>query len=92
LFCGINAARLSRGRDTLTLPAETMLGALCRYISHAESKGYQPTNAAFGLLPPAPPGIRRKRERRLARSRRALAALDRWIDEHASDFAVEQAL
>jgi methylenetetrahydrofolate--tRNA-(uracil-5-)-methyltransferase len=69
-----------------------MLGALCRYISHAESQGYQPTNAAFGLLPPAPPGIRKKRERRLARSTRALAALDRWIDEHASDFAMEQAL
>jgi methylenetetrahydrofolate--tRNA-(uracil-5-)-methyltransferase len=92
LFCGINAARLARGLSTLTLPTESMLGALCRYISHAESRGYQPTNAAFGLLPPAPPGIRKKRERRLARSTRALAALDRWIDEHASDFAMEQAL
>ena len=82
LLCGINAARLICGERTLALPIETMLGALCHYISHTEADGYQPTNAAFGLLPPPPKGVRRKRDRRLARSKRALEALDAWIAAH----------
>ncbi len=61
-----------------------MLGALCHYISHADPKGYQPTNAAFGLLPEAPPGIRRKRDRRLARGRRALDAMEAFVERHAA--------
>jgi len=51
LLCGINAARLARGETTLTLPRETMLGALCHYICHTDPRGYQPTNVSFGLLP-----------------------------------------
>jgi methylenetetrahydrofolate--tRNA-(uracil-5-)-methyltransferase len=78
LLAGINAARVVRGEATHTLPETTMLGALCRYISLAERDDYQPTNAAFGLLP-VPPGVRRKKERRAARVERALEALDGWI-------------
>jgi methylenetetrahydrofolate--tRNA-(uracil-5-)-methyltransferase len=90
LLCGINAARLARGREAVTLPRETMLGALCHYISHASAADYQPTNAAFGLLPEAPPGLRKKKDRRLARSERALRALDGWIREHGELPALEQ--
>ncbi len=79
LLSGINAARLAGGDTTLRLPPETMLGALCHYISHTDKKDYQPTNAAFGLLPPPPSNVRRRKERRLARSRRALEALDGWV-------------
>jgi methylenetetrahydrofolate--tRNA-(uracil-5-)-methyltransferase len=82
LLAGINAARLAVGRDPVVLPRETMLGALCHYISHAERDAYQPTNAAFGLLPDPPRMARGRRERRLARSRRALEALDAWIEQH----------
>ncbi len=46
----------------------------------AEADAYQPTNAAFGLLPEAPRGIRKKRDRRLARSKRALESLDAWLE------------
>ena len=66
-----------------------MLGALCHYISHTDPAGYQPTNGTFGLLPEAPPGIRRKRERRLARSQRALDTLDAWIAEQHQERPVE---
>lgn len=79
LLAGINAARLARGLEPLRLPAETMLGALCRYIASADPEGYQPTNAAFGLLPDSPAGSRGKRERREARALRAIAALEQWI-------------
>ncbi len=90
LLCGINAARLARGEPTLTLPQETMLGALCHYICNTDAEGYQPTNAAFGLLPEAPKGIRKKRDRRLARGRRALETLDAFIEEHAEALRVTE--
>jgi methylenetetrahydrofolate--tRNA-(uracil-5-)-methyltransferase len=55
-----------------------MLGGLCRYIAHADPENYQPTNAAFGLLP-TPPGKLRKADRKRVRSKRALDDLDAWI-------------
>ncbi len=82
LLCGLNAARVVRGLPALELPRETMLGALCHYISHSDQDAYQPTNAAFGLLPEPPPGARRKQERRAARSARALEALGVWLELH----------
>jgi len=81
LLAGVNAARLAAGRTPLALPASTMLGALCRYVAHADPEGYQPTNATFGLLPGPPAGPRGKRDKRLARSARALEDLDAWIAE-----------
>lgn len=79
LLAGINASRLARGEQPVRLPEDTMLGALCRYVSRAEPQGYQPTNAAFGLLPPAPVETGTKKHRREARSARALGSLDAWI-------------
>jgi len=82
LLAGTNAARLARGETPLALPPETMLGALCRYVTRAnpvERTEYQPTNAAFGLLPPAPGERGKKKERRAGRAAVALAVLDRWI-------------
>jgi len=63
LLAGLNVARLLEGREPLTLPSETMLGSLCRYITEAESKTFQPMKAAFGLLPPLenPPKDKRLR-------------------------------
>lgn len=80
LLAGINAARHAFGRDPLALPEDTMLGALCAYIAGAPADGYQPTNAAFGLLPPPPPGPRKKKDRREARSAVALASLERFLE------------
>ncbi len=91
VLAGLNAARLARGQETRTLPAETMLGALCRYISLADSDNYQPTNAAFGLLPDPPAGIRKKKDRRLARAARALEALEVWIGERGESVTAEKA-
>jgi methylenetetrahydrofolate--tRNA-(uracil-5-)-methyltransferase len=89
LLAGINASRLVRGLGPLTLPAETMLGALCHYIAGTDSEGYQPTNAAFGLLPAPPPGVRGRKDRRVARSRRALGSLDDWIASCGEGATVE---
>jgi len=52
LLAGINAARLLQHKDLITLPKETMLGALCHYITHADLKDFQPMKANFGILSP----------------------------------------
>ena len=51
LLAGINAARLLNQQPLLTLPQETMLGALCHYVTHASLKDFQPMKANFGILP-----------------------------------------
>ena len=79
LLAGMNAARLALGLDPVALPQDTMLGALCRYVSATSAADYQPTNAAFGLLSPVPGERGKKRDRRATRAAAALASLDRWI-------------
>jgi len=93
ILCGINAARLATGGETLELPPTSVLGSLFHYISHSEKKNYQPTNVSFGLLPAVPKskGMRKKRDRCLARSAKALESLDAWIAEHREGIALEAA-
>ncbi len=79
LLAGWNAARLLHGQQPLTLPPETMLGALCHYITHASEADFQPMKANYGILPPLPRRIRNKRERYAAYARRALDTLDAFL-------------
>ena len=51
LIAGINAARLSMGKDSLVFPEESCHGALCHYITTSEAKHFQPMNVNFGILP-----------------------------------------
>ena len=75
---GVNAARLLRGMEPVVLPQETMMGALCHYVTHAEPGGFQPMKANFGLMPPLSPPVRRKRERYRAYAERSLRVLGDW--------------
>jgi len=84
LLAGWNAARLLNDETPLTLPSETMLGALCHYVTHADPKHFQPMKSNMGLLPalPAPEGRRKKRkkrERQAAYADRAVRALDAFL-------------
>ncbi|HHY10956.1 MAG TPA: FADH(2)-oxidizing methylenetetrahydrofolate--tRNA-(uracil(54)-C(5))-methyltransferase TrmFO [Firmicutes bacterium] len=81
LLAGINAARLAQGKNTLTLPQETMLGGLAHYISTALPTSFQPMNANFGLLPPLEPPVRGKRARREAYAARAIKSLEEFWQE-----------
>jgi methylenetetrahydrofolate--tRNA-(uracil-5-)-methyltransferase len=51
LVAGINAGRRVRGESPVAFPAETAIGALCRYVSTPQ-KHFAPMNINFGLLPP----------------------------------------
>ena len=75
---GLNAARYLAGESPLVFPAETMLGALCAYITCADPATFQPMKANFGILPPLPQLLRSKRERNAAYASRA--------DQVMSDF------
>ncbi len=79
LIAGRNAAALALGLPLSEPPKTTALGALGHYISHADAEDYQPTNIAFGLLPPLDPPVRNRRARKEAMVERALEALDEFI-------------
>ena len=80
LLAGINAARLATGRPLAVPPQETAHGALVRHLTASDPGRFQPSNVNFGLFPPWE-GKGRKRERGVERSRRALAALEKWQKE-----------
>jgi len=52
LLAGINMAKLIWGEELITLPKETMLGALTHYISDEAHEKFQPINSNWGILPP----------------------------------------
>jgi methylenetetrahydrofolate--tRNA-(uracil-5-)-methyltransferase len=79
LVAGVNAARLATGRGPVSPPRTTAIGALAYYVSHAEADTYQPTNIAFGLMPPLDRPPRERQARKQALSERALRDLDAWI-------------
>ncbi len=51
LLAAINVERMLRGEHTVVPPVETVLGALCNYIT-LPNVNFQPMNANFGVLPP----------------------------------------
>jgi methylenetetrahydrofolate--tRNA-(uracil-5-)-methyltransferase len=83
LLAGINAARQLAKKKLITLPNETMLGALCHYITHADLKDFQPMKANFGILPPLELEKKTgKRERGQLYADRAANILKNYLDEN----------
>ena len=81
LVAGINAARLARGEAPLVFPETTCHGALAHYITTGEADHFQPMNVNFGLLPPLPQRIRKKREKKQRLAERALADIETFRAE-----------
>ena len=84
-LAGVNAARLAFGREPVEAPQASATGALAHYVSHAETKNFQPVNITFALLPPLPEpakrGSRKKRERRQLQVELALKEWDEWLTQ-----------
>lgn len=87
VLAGINLARLMKGQAPWILPADTMLGALCHYISHAAASDFQPMKANFGILPPLDlgslPKKPGKRDRAARYSQRALESLQSYLESES---------
>ena len=79
ILAGINAGRLLEGSDPVVPPAETMLGALVRYITSKEGE-LQPMNPVFGLLPPLEKKVKDKRKRKEIMAERAINEMREWIE------------
>lgn len=91
-LAGVNAARLSFARELISAPLASATGALAHYVSHADTKNFQPVNITFALLPPlsepAKRVSRRKRERRQLQVELALKEWDEWLTQHTHKEAV----
>ena len=81
LVAGVNAARIARGEAPLIFPETTCHGALAHYITTGEADHFQPMNVNFGLLPPLPQRIRKKREKKQRLAERALADIETFRAE-----------
>jgi methylenetetrahydrofolate--tRNA-(uracil-5-)-methyltransferase len=84
LIAGRNAASLVLGEPVSAPPRTTAIGALAYYVSHAEPGNYQPTNITFGIMLPLIAAgrkiPRKKADRKIAMSERALADLAAWME------------
>jgi len=50
LYCAINCLRMIQGKNLVTLPSTTVLGAIQNYISSASELNFQPMNANYGIV------------------------------------------
>ncbi len=76
LYVALRVACHLQGRPLPRPKPDTMLGALLRYVTETPSGDFQPMNAAFGLLEPAPAGMA-KGDRKAFYARRALGEMAR---------------
>jgi methylenetetrahydrofolate--tRNA-(uracil-5-)-methyltransferase len=93
LLAGVNLARLLHDQATVALPPTTMLGALCHYVTHAESAHFQPMKSNFGILPELDAPPRDKRQRAAAYVTRGLHDLRALMEANSMQtLALEGAL
>jgi methylenetetrahydrofolate--tRNA-(uracil-5-)-methyltransferase len=83
MLAGRYAAAIAQGRTPTPAPRASANGSLTHYITHAETKKFQPANITFDLLPPLEPELRKKmrdkKERHKLQCNRALEAWDSWL-------------
>ncbi|MCL2681186.1 MAG: methylenetetrahydrofolate--tRNA-(uracil(54)-C(5))-methyltransferase (FADH(2)-oxidizing) TrmFO, partial [Streptococcaceae bacterium] len=77
LVAGINAVQLLQGESQVIFPQTTAIGALPYYITHTNSKHFQPMNITFGITKELDgPRIRDKKERYEKVAERAISDLE----------------
>lgn len=82
IVAAVNLARGLMRLEPVTFPIETIMGALCAYIT-APNPNFQPMNANFGIIPPLPSRVRNKRERNLQLSERSLETMGAFVAQHS---------
>ncbi len=76
LVAGINAVKLFNDEEVVIFPKTTAIGSLPYYITHTDSKHFQPMNVTFGIVEELEgPRIRDKKERYTKVAERALNSL-----------------
>ncbi len=84
MLAGRYAAAIAQGNTPTPAPRGSANGSLTHYITHAESKRFQPANITFDLLLPLEPELRKKmrdkKERHKLQCDRALEAWTAWLN------------
>jgi methylenetetrahydrofolate--tRNA-(uracil-5-)-methyltransferase len=83
-LAGVNAVNFLHRQNLVTAPITGAIGSLCRYVSNAETKNFQPVNITFALLEPLAVEFRKKyrnkRERHAVQVEMALKDWDHWLE------------
>jgi len=83
MLAGRFAAAIARGERPVPAPRMSANGSLVHYITHADSKRFQPANITFDLLPPLEEEMRRKirdkKERHRMQCERGMDAWRGWL-------------
>lgn len=86
MLAGINMARYLEGAGGLgnppylELPCETMLGALCTYISDPAHEKFQPINSNWGIIAPIDLPKKDRKNKKLKNELLAKRSIE-WVDE-----------
>ena len=83
IVAGRSLAGELRGGQAPVPAAETMTGALCRYISNPGVVDFQPMGSNMGILPALPEHIRSKEQRYQALAQRALEQMKEYCEQTA---------
>ncbi len=76
IYAALSLSRKLKGKAEITLPRETMIGALSEYVETGSPSGFQPMGSNMGILPPLPEKIRGKQEKYEALAERSLNILE----------------
>ena len=79
IMAGLNMARKLNGKQMISLPATTMIGALSKYISDPTVGKFQPMGCNMGILPEYPERIKDKQMKYEALAQRGLDDFDRLL-------------
>lgn len=74
MLAGINMSKYLKGESLISLSKETMLGALCAYISDPAHEKFQPINSNWGIIEPIDRMLIPKHERKNKKFKNELLA------------------
>lgn len=78
LYVALNLIKTIKGEDPQSLPDDTMMGSLVRYIT-TPNVSFQPIYASFGILPTIP--VKNKWKRRHFLAARAIENIKAWKEK-----------
>lgn len=85
MLAGINMARFIKQKPLLTLPTETILGALMNYITCQEHKNFQPVNSNWGIISPMEMDRKTKKDKKAKTqmlANRAISTLNEFVEKN----------
>ncbi len=80
IIAALNMIKYLDDNEVVYFPQNTIIGSMAHYVSHCDSKNFQPMNANLGLLPEL--GYKhKKKERKELYAARALSEMREFINE-----------